>query len=185
MAGGEAGGSCGGGGDTFTVARTSFLSSFFSSFLSSFFALSFSGGVASEIALRDVEARRRVRIAPRREARRVEVALQAPDALGVVRPVLDDRLDADLVLAGARRRAVREEVEALRARLDLRADVVERLDDGVLVRRHRRAALADVRELRLLDLGAEADREDVEGLLHDVLLHVRAPGRGWRGRCRP
>ena len=81
------------------------------------------------------------------------------------------------MLALARRRAVREQVKALGLLLDLGGDLVEHLLDLALILRELRAFAADVVEAGLLDLGADADREELVVLvlvLAELVLHLVA-----------
>ena len=67
------------------------------------------------------------------------------------------RLDLDLVLARAARRAVRQQVELLRGRLDARRDLVEAVLHVGAVLRRERPRPADARQLLRVDLLAGAD----------------------------
>src|SRR5262249_61697447 len=89
----------------------------------------------------DVEAGRSFRVAAGAEAAGVELVAQlAAPAVGVGR-------DGDLVLAGARRAAVAEEVVAARGGLDLGGGGLERRGDRPAVAREDRAGAADGRQL--------------------------------------
>src|SRR4051794_15476109 len=98
-----------------------------------------------------VEGRPLVGIAGRPEAVGVEGMAQPSAA------PLRDRLYLDLVLAGARRRAVREQIVAFGRRLDSRRHVVEALLDVGAVLGRVGAGAADLRELPAVNLLADPD----------------------------
>src|SRR6185369_15880750 len=77
-------------------------------------------------------------------------------------------LDLDLVLPGARRRAVGQEVIAARRGLDALSDLVEPLLDVAAVLRRERPRAPDAPELPAIDLLPDAD---------DVGLEARAVER--------
>ena len=135
------------------------------SFFSSFFSLS-SRRRRQRVALRDVERRRRVRIAAGLEARGVEVAPQAARALALVLRVLErrprcgpracPRATASSTRAGSSSSCAPRRF----APTSSKAFTMAVLSAAIAV-----PLLPMSCELRRLDLGAEADGEDVERLL--------------------
>ena len=117
-----------------------------------------------------VEGRLLLGIAVRPEAVGVELIREPAAGAGPV------RLDLHLVLARARRRTVRQQVEPPRRRLDARANLVEPLLDVGGVLRGEGARAADARQLAAIDLLPGADHVGVEAGAVEGVVDVLGAG---------
>src|SRR5262249_16716635 len=115
------------------------------------------------------EGRRRVGIALRAKAVGREIVFQAAGAA-----LRRRRLDLQPVGPLARGRAIREQVVAARVALDALGDLLERLLHRLRVGLDDGAGAADRAQLVRIDLGAHANRKDVEGGFVDRLHHLVA-----------
>src|SRR5581483_11787245 len=103
------------------------------------------GGAFSGARVVDVEVGLAVGIARHAEAVGLEAVVER-----ALLAVGGEWLDGDLVLAGARRAAVGEQVVALGEAFDARRDLVERRADGGGIFRQRGAVTPDVAQLALV-----------------------------------